>query len=170
MQRADSDALYHLYRTRLANVCDLQVAVARHLDANAAGGGGSGGGGSGSDGSTRRGAGPSAGRLPGLAMALSACPSLQGLHGEALATLKKACHALFVPERGGSYDVWKQRPLPPAIVEYAAADVAHLHSMRSAWGDAVSAEEMREITSRRLSSAISGAVVPKGPHMAMRDF
>jgi ribonuclease D len=103
-------------------------------------------------------------------MALASCPSLQGPHGEALAALKKACHNLFVPDLGGSYEVWKQRPLPAAILEYAAADVAHLHTMREAWGSAVSAEEMRAITTRRIEAAISGEQAPKGPHMAVRDF
>lgn len=180
--RADSDALYHLHQTRLTNVYDLQVLCARHLDQATGsssrggtaicGGGksGSGGDGGGGSGGARRVSGPSAGRLPGLGLALSSCPSLQGAHGAALSALKKACHSIFVPELGGSYEVWKERPLPTAILEYAAADVAHLHSMRDAWGSAVGAEEMREITSRRIGNAISGERASKGPHMAERDF
>jgi hypothetical protein len=30
----------------------------------------------------------------------------------------------YAPEKGGSYNVWVDRPLPQALVDYAAADVA----------------------------------------------
>ena len=164
--RADADALFHLHQTRLTNVCDCQVLCARHLDATAAA----------ALSGTATGSVPSSrplgqGRLPGLGKALEACPSLlAGKLGQSLAQLKKLAHALFVPELGGRYEVWKTRPLAPALMEYAAADVAHLHAMVAAWGDAVRAEEMRQITSRRLHEAISGANAAKGPHMAQRDF
>ena len=133
-----------------------------------------------------------------------------------LADLKKAGHGLFVPELGGSYDVWKTRPLPRALIEcvlppwmfvpdktrpttcanisvaatadgshcspllcdtrprsfrrYAAADVVHLHAMRTSWGNLMSMEDMDAITSRRIEAAISGALAAKGAHMARRDF
>ena len=181
--RADADALYHLHGTKLANVCDLQVICARQLDAAAAeeeeaGAAVAGAGaptttsgaskwGTDAAGVQKR---LSADKLPGLAMAMRHCPSLQGPHGAALAALKRSAADLFVPERGGSYDVWKQRPMPSPIVEYAAADVAHLHAMRAAWGARVGDDEMREITTRRIERAINAADVPKGPHMAQRDF
>lgn len=174
--RADADALFHLHQTRLTNVCDCQVLITRHLDAAAT---------AAPIGSTTDGVATgsvpsgcvtssrplSQGRLPGLGKALEACPSLlAGKHGQSLAQLKKLAHALFVPELGGRYEAWKTRPLAPALMEYAAADVAHLHAMVAAWGDVVRAEEMRQITSRRLHEAISGANAAKGPHMAQRDF
>ena len=114
--------------------------------------------------------GPKPGMLPGLGLALRACPGLEGAHGAALAALKKAAHTLFDKEREGGHELWRERPLPPAIIEYAAADVAHLHKMRAAWGDAVGEAEMHEITTRRIEAAISSADLPKGPHMARRDF
>lgn len=172
MQRADSDALYHLHQTTLANVCDLQVVCARQLDAEE--GAAREAGPSSPSSSTAPGQAPrrllNPGMLPGLGLALKQCPGLQAAHGAALTALKKSAQDLFVPERGGSYDVWKQRPMPPPILEYAAADVAHLHTMREAWGGRVSAEEMREITSKRISKAIKATQPPKGPHMAYRDF
>ena len=64
----------------------------------------------------------------------------------------------------------RQRPLHPALVEYCAADVAHLHAMRMAWGATVRDEEMREITRRRMQTAIRSQMTPKGQHMAVRDF
>ena len=84
--------------------------------------------------------------------------------------MKQAAHALFIPAHGGSASAWCARPLPPALVEYAAADVAHLHTMRGAWGTLVSEEDMRQITSRRIERAIAGDKAAKGQHMAVRDF
>mmetsp|Transcript_83421 Transcript_83421/g.166553 ORF Transcript_83421/g.166553 Transcript_83421/m.166553 type:complete len:247 (-) Transcript_83421:144-884(-) len=151
--RADSDALYHLHKTRLTNVCDCQVLCASHLEKPEAGGGG-----------------PSAGRLPGLGKALAECPGLDGEQAAALAQLKKAAHAHFAADLGGSPDAWKQRPLPAALIEYAAADVTHLHAMYEHWGALVDDETMRSITTRRIDSAISGGSAARGAHMARRDF
>ena len=114
-------------------------------------------------------------RAAGCALSLDRSPGvtirrLRQTHGAALEALKKAAHSLFVPELGGSYQVWKQRPLPTSLVEYAAADVAHLHAMREAWAHLVSSEEMHEITTRRIEKAIASEALPKGPHMADRDF
>jgi cold shock CspA family protein len=120
--RADSDALYHLFNVRLRNVFDCQVLYARHLDQKGVTSETRG------DGqgarqpivtSSERNSGPSTGRLPGLAAALSSCPGLSAAHRAALNNLKKAGHTLFVPDLGGSYDVWKLRPLPLALVECA---------------------------------------------------
>ena len=111
-------------------------------------------------------------------MALSCCPSLaaQGADahgssiGHTLTQLKKAAQALFIPSLGGSADVWAHRPLPAALLEYAAADVAHLHAMRDAWGALVSQDEMASITHRRFEGAIGASIAAKGDHMAVRDF
>ena len=150
-------------------MCDCQILCARQLDAASAAASAAAAAQGGATAESSRGGGPSAGRLPGLGKALADCPGLDG-KGDALASLKRAAHALFVPEQGGSYDVWRQRPLPVALVEYAAADVAYLHTMREAWGSLVSDDEMRQITTTRIGRAISGASAAKGEFMRERDF
>lgn len=109
-------------------------------------------------------------RLTGLGKALMACPEIATSDGKALAQLKKCVQPLFVPEMGGSYETWRRRPLSPALIEYAAADVAHLHTLHGAWGHLISAEGMEEITSARIERAISDEARAKGPHMSKRDF
>ena len=168
--RSDADALFHEYSCRLHNVCDGQVLCALHLDT--VGGGRSPNGGSPPT-TNRRAASdapPPAARLPGLGKALTCCEAIDPSHGRALAQLKKAVQPLFVPSLGGSYEAWRARPLTPALIEYAAADVAHLHSLRTAWGHLVSEERMREITAARIESAVSSDGPAKGAHMALRDF
>lgn len=43
---------------------------------------------------------------------------------------------LFVPELGGSYEVWNERPLNPVLVEYCANDVQLLFPMFDEWSNA----------------------------------
>lgn len=50
-----------------------------------------------------------------------------------LDAVKEAGVRLFAPEVGGDYQVWKTRPLLPALVQYAAADVKFLIDMRHHW-------------------------------------
>ena len=66
-------------------------------------------------------------------------------------SLPSNIHALSLSPRrgsrryGGSYETWRQRPLSAALIEYAAADVAHLHTLRGAWGHLISDERMEAI-------------------------
>ena len=49
--------------------------------------------------------------------------------------LKNQGRNLYAPDRGGRYSVWKDRPLRPELIQYAAADVKYLLDMKRAWGD-----------------------------------
>jgi cold shock CspA family protein len=169
--RSDADALHHLFDCSLKPVCDCQVLFTLHLDERQplTGGRGSGSAAAGGKGGAG-GVGGGVARLPGLAKALAACPSLSDGGGRALSDLKKAVLPTFVPELGGSYEAWRARPLPPALIEYAAADVVHLHAIRAAWGHLLSEDAMRALTARRIAKAIGGDGRAKGPHMALRDF
>lgn len=82
--------------------------------------------------------------------------------------LKEEGKRLFAPERGGSYSVWSQRPLQPALVDYASADVRHLFTMLDLWGgpgkSCVTLDEAKKMTARRMEAAIDRAVPwPRGP-------
>jgi exonuclease 3'-5' domain-containing protein 1 len=74
---------------------------------------------------------------------------------------------LFDPEDGGSYDVWFERPLKPALVEYAAIDVKLLFAMRrtlqtsEAWAARVSEQRVAKFCKPGFQ---------RGQHMAIRDF
>jgi len=50
-----------------------------------------------------------------------------------LEELKEQGRKLFVPGHGGSYEVWKQRPMEPSLLTYAAADVKFLFDMKRHW-------------------------------------
>lgn len=71
---------------------------------------------------------------------------------------------------GGSYDVWKKRPLDPALMEYAAGDVKILHNMKAAWLKYSSESDNTSASAIRIEKAIKGSAAAKGRHMAMKDF
>ncbi|KAF9558301.1 hypothetical protein CPC08DRAFT_639203 [Agrocybe pediades] len=108
--RNDADALYNLYRVNLKNVCDLQlleVAARRSLGC--------------ADSDTKR--------VMGLANAvdnyLPAMPVWQ--------LVKAAGRALFLPEEGGSFEIFEQRPLDPLILLYCAQDVELFFELEAAF-------------------------------------
>lgn len=73
--------------------------------------------------------------------------------------IKDVGQKMFVPELGGSYEVWKKRPLPPELLEYAAADVKFLLDMRSLWDSHRERSELdsivKEISAKRLSEFVA---------------
>ena len=148
--RSDADALYYLHGCGLRNVCDGQILFTLSLDESK---------------------GNRTENLPGLGRALSSCPSLAASdEGKALAGLKKAVQALFVPELGGSYEVWKERPMRRAVIEYAAADVVYLHAFREAWSHLCDDETMAAMAAKRIEKAVQAKSHAKGQHLARRDF
>ncbi len=90
--------------------------------------------------------------LPGMRKALSDVLSPVAL--DEAERLKSTGKKLFAPELGGSYDVWTQRPLAPALADYAAADVLHLFAMHERWGRLVAEPVMRRIVTARMRSTI----------------
>jgi exonuclease 3'-5' domain-containing protein 1 len=83
--------------------------------------------------------------LKGLGVAIKDCPGIPASERLRLDALKKAGTKLFAPERGGSYDVWRDRPMPPVLIEYCALDVRYLHTMRDAWASYLPHERMLSI-------------------------
>lgn len=55
---------------------------------------------------------------------------------------------------GPSCSVWKRRPLPPTLLDYAAADVQHLFKMKDKWRHAVTASEAKTIANARMQKTI----------------
>jgi len=146
--RADADALHHLHGVTPHNLFDLQIAYCTKRDRD----------------SLRRDP-----YLKGLGHALQDL-SLGSAQAQQLEQVKNKGLALFVPEKGGSYEVWRQRPLQQALIDYAALDVAYLHDMFQKWARFVPASQMRELSAGRVQRAIGGRVAAKGQHMARKDF
>jgi len=59
---------------------------------------------------------------------------LSGDAAKVLEQVKQRGLCLFAPEHGGSYEVWKERPLRPDLLEYAAVDIKWLLGMKHFWG------------------------------------
>ena len=148
--RADCDTTFHQFGVHPAYLYDIQVAYYTKRDQT----------------SYR-------GRdrfVKGLKSALEDCPGLSYETRRELEETKTNGIARFAPEKGGSYAVWKERPMDPALMRYAAADVRFLHTMYDAWATFVPVEAMVEISSARVSKAILASMPAKGKHMALKDF
>ncbi|KAJ7621294.1 ribonuclease H-like domain-containing protein [Roridomyces roridus] len=152
--RNDSDALYNLFGVTLANVYDLQLLelAARTVKV---------------------------GRPPRFISGLAATLEtyLAPLKSFAIRrqwkNVKEAGKKLFAPECGGRYEVFEERPLVQALVEYCAQDVALLHELDGelhrqlgvrgrGWDERVLAE-----SDVRVGVAKQAHYVPNGPHKAL---
>ena len=110
--RSDVNALFHHYGVRPANVLDLQL-----LDV-----------------AQRKLMGVACNKVSGLGFICDRTPHARLSFAEKgrLAAVKAAALALFAPEAGGSYAVWKARPLPPVLVEYCT-DSALFFSLKGSY-------------------------------------
>jgi exonuclease 3'-5' domain-containing protein 1 len=104
--RSDCDALKHQYGVTLAGALDLQVLYVT-VRAKAAS------------------------YLPGMKKVLE--DTLSRSEKMRLDGLKNQGKDLFAPEKGGRYEVWKDRPLNPILVEYASEDVRQLFKIYDRW-------------------------------------
>ena len=145
--RADTDALYHQFKVNIfdGKVCDVQYLFCKRHDSY-----------------TDR-------YVKGLAKAMQQAYWISPSERRVLDDAKLAGKKLFAPECGGSYSVWKKRPMPPALILYAVADVWHLHEMAVRWGEREHREVYR-VTAARMRKAAMGPQAPKGQHMAIKDF
>ncbi|KAJ6551233.1 ribonuclease H-like domain-containing protein [Mycena capillaripes] len=111
--RNDSDALFNLFGVTLFNVYDLQLLEV----------------------AVRRSSKP--GSNPQFVVGLVSSLETYVAPGKSVAVMrnwvrvKEAGLRLFAPERGGRYEVFKARPLAPALVKYCAQDVALLHELEA---------------------------------------
>ncbi|KAJ2914135.1 hypothetical protein MD484_g6290, partial [Candolleomyces efflorescens] len=103
--RRDAEALYHIYDIDMNNVCDIQIVELAVRKSN-----------------NRAQAQP---YLNGLAR----CVTDYLRPGVQWSLVKERGVALFSPNVGGSFEIFEQRPLHPALVEYSAQDVALLAAL-----------------------------------------
>lgn len=84
-------------------------------------------------------------------------------------TIKTEGVDLFAPEKGGTYEVWKERPLQSSLIHYAAEDVKQLFHIYNTWKkDRRLDNSVMSITNNRIQSTIKA----EGPRVKgpFRDF
>lgn len=102
--RNDVDALYHQFGIETQGIFDLQVAEVAE----------------------RRNRGLGVRYVQGLFKCLTNCPSLSDKHKLFAEKIDILGKNLFEPENGGSYEVFRMRPLHPIILVYSAHDVRYM--------------------------------------------
>lgn len=111
--RSDNDALYHLHGVKVRAAYDIQILWHVRFQH------------------------PADAYLQGLKKVLEKyleeSQVLSGDDAKVLEQVKQRGLCLFAPDHGGSYEVWKERPLRPDLLEYAAVDVKWLLGMRNFW-------------------------------------
>ena len=138
--RADANALFYLHDVATCNIIDLQLADVAH----------------------RLVKGVHCDHVSGLGYLVERTPHarLQPDEALALAVCKAAARGLFVPELGGSYDVWRERPLPAVLREYCT-DAALFFTLRESFDESLApfgagaTAAVAEATLRRLAFAHS---------------
>ncbi|KAK6526496.1 hypothetical protein TWF694_005079 [Orbilia ellipsospora] len=111
--RNDNDALVNLYQVKMAGAIDIQL---MELACRA--------------GKKRF--------LNGLAKVLSSYNVMSEEQAKVITAKKEAGVKLFAPEKGGSYEVFNERPLRPEIGQYCVQDVAFLKTLWSLFEVALS--------------------------------
>lgn len=88
-------------------------------------------------------------------------------------TTKEAGVRLFAPERGGSYEVFNQRPLKKEVLEYCVQDVEFLprlwkcYNQRAIVQEKRIAEKIEKAVQRRIEESQSSEYLPHGRHKAI---
>jgi exonuclease 3'-5' domain-containing protein 1 len=108
--RADADALFHQFDVLPQNVIDVPVVYCKYLlqvDTEGLG---------------------DHTYLKSLANAIEYCSSKVIPQGEKqmAACVKESGRNAFAPEKGGSFEVWKKRPLGQELADYTSCDVKYL--------------------------------------------
>jgi len=145
--RADADALFHQYRVRLDGVYDLQVAVVK-TKMNLCQ------------------------KLPGLAVCINKCCGDSSPEAESFKLGKDKGADQFAPERGGSYEVWRQRPLSTELLNYCAHDVSMLFACFEKLRRHSNGSEAAvvEIARRRIERTVTDDKPSRGGQKVERDF
>jgi len=72
-------------------------------------------------------------------------------------TIKTYGVSLFSPRKGGSFAVWKERPLKSSLLVYAAEDVKQLFCIYNKWKYATDTanKNVEKITAKRISDSVN---------------
>ena len=141
--RADADALFHLHGVKLSSALDLQILFCIKRDRE--------------EGRRDR-------YVKGLSFAIDHCLELPAAQRAASRHLKMLGRQMFQDNS----EIWKVRPLKDVLIQYAAADVLHLHTMFRAWSKDI--PEIYMQTTFRVERSISNQPQPQGNQMALKDF
>jgi exonuclease 3'-5' domain-containing protein 1 len=106
--RNDSDAIFHQFGVMMKNVLCLQLAEIQY----------------------RRNSGLWVNYVTGLSKTMDRYLNLSHHQRQSLLKIKDSGVAMFAPEKGGTYQVFKERPLAQAILAYAAADVYYFDALK----------------------------------------
>jgi len=157
--RKDCDALRYQFGCAVNNVLDMQILYARFKRTEEA-----------TKGISLTDCAVGNGCLPGLTKVFRDLLKLREYNE--LQEIKSAGHSLFAPDHGGSFDIWEQRPLHPALVKYCMNDVVLLFIILSRCCHAMPLKELREISERRITQVISRSIPLPNDHLYWRliDF
>lgn len=72
-------------------------------------------------------------RLNGLARCIRNHSGISSAQLERARDVKEAGTKLFLPDKGGGYEVFNQRPLEPIVQEYCILDVVHMPALWNAY-------------------------------------
>lgn len=143
--RNDSDALYNLFNIDVSGIIDLQLLEF----------------------ATRRIRGKF---VKGLSKCISEGGVLSWQEASQWQECKDQGKKLFAPERGGRYEVFLERPIPPAIVDYCTQDVLCMPELLLGYSrrmDANLGSQVQSETKNRILFSQSPHFNGKGKHMAL---
>ena len=142
--RNDSDALFSLFGVRVAGIEDVQLMEVASRT------------------SSKR-------LLNGLAKCIERDAPISYTDKQGWRAVKDEGHRLFDPARGGSFAVFDERPLTPAMQKYCVQDVLHMPALRSAYKAKIGNTwwaKIEEETGARIALSQSASFNGKGRHMA----
>ena len=143
--RRDSDALFALFQVKVECVIDLQLLEYASRQ-------------------------PCRGYLAGLSKCISLDAGLDMLEALKCQKIKDAGCRLFAPEKGGSYEVFLERPLSAAIVSYCVQDVIILPRLLTIYANRLPrslAYFVHVKTVDRVRESQSSSFTPNRRHMAV---
>jgi exonuclease 3'-5' domain-containing protein 1 len=143
--RNDSDALFSHFSVHLAGIHDLQLMelATRPFSRK---------------------------RLMGLNHCILNDLQLHAAKKRDVKLLKEAGLILFAPERGGTYEVFNQRPLLPAIVRYCQQDVQFMPQLWLRYKAKLSPaweQKVEKATRDRVALSQTETFIGKGKHMVL---